>query len=247
MTAFILKLIACIAMLIDHIGAVFGAQLGSPLTECCRIVGRLAFPLFAFGVAEGAVHTKNPKKYLLRMAVFALISQIPYMLMRGTSSASFYITVMGRGVPMYSGLSVMVTLLLGLIVCLSVQHRKHIWAAFALAAAYGLSLYPGMDYGILGVLFIFALYLSRDNKLCRIAVIALFGLCFYAGSVAELFVGSFGSAYIGLIKCLAFMFSAVFITLYDGRQGKRAKWLMYSFYPVHMIVLWGVWVLIKLI
>ena len=87
MSAFLIKLIACITMLIDHTGFVFEEPLAAidpVLPIAFRMIGRLAFPLFAFGVAEGAVRTSSPKKYLLRMFLFMLIAQVPFMLMTGT-------------------------------------------------------------------------------------------------------------------------------------------------------------------
>lgn len=70
----ILKWLAVILMFIDHVGYVF------QLDDIFRIIGRASFPIFAFGVALGIANTQNPKKYLLRLWLFALISQIPYMI-----------------------------------------------------------------------------------------------------------------------------------------------------------------------
>ena len=72
LTGFTIKIIAVLAMIIDHTGAVFDLHSGY------RVVGRLAFPLFAFLIAEGYKHTTNIRKYLLRLGLFAFISEIPY-------------------------------------------------------------------------------------------------------------------------------------------------------------------------
>ena len=97
MTIFVLKIIACISMVLDHIKYA--------VPELRNFVtinfGRIAFPLFAFMVVEGYVHTKNLKKYYTRLIIFALISQIPFMLFR---------TLVGE----WKMLNIMVTLLLGL-------------------------------------------------------------------------------------------------------------------------------------
>ena len=72
MSSFVLKILACIFMFIGHIPFVF------PDTVIpCILVGKLAFPIFAFLVSEGYVHTHNLKKYLMRLLVLAVISQLP--------------------------------------------------------------------------------------------------------------------------------------------------------------------------
>ena len=68
-----LKCIAIITMLIDHIGAVL-----FPENLVLRYIGRISFPIFCFLLAEGFYHTKNVKKYMMRLAVFAVLSEIPY-------------------------------------------------------------------------------------------------------------------------------------------------------------------------
>ena len=75
MTSFVLKIIALITMFIDHSGYVFVGSF-----SFCNFIGRIAFPIFAFQISEGYKHTKNLKKYFLRLGIFALISQIPFSL-----------------------------------------------------------------------------------------------------------------------------------------------------------------------
>ena len=71
--SFILKLMAMIAMAVDHIGVIF-----FPEADWMHIIGRLSMPIFAFCIAEGFSHTHSRKSYLLRMGCFALISELPF-------------------------------------------------------------------------------------------------------------------------------------------------------------------------
>lgn len=79
LTAFHLKLIALVTMVIDHVAAVL-VSIRSPFYTLLRGIGRIAFPIYAFLIAEGCRHTRSREKYLLRLGVFALISQIPFIL-----------------------------------------------------------------------------------------------------------------------------------------------------------------------
>ena len=75
MTSFVLKIIAMITMFCDHLGDAIYRSI-SPF----NYIGRIAFPIFAFQISEGFLHTKNLKRYFIRLMAFALISQIPYIL-----------------------------------------------------------------------------------------------------------------------------------------------------------------------
>lgn len=73
LTGFQLKLIALVTMIIDHVGAVF-----FPWTDDFRIIGRIAFPIYAFLIAEGCRHTRDRRRYLTGLGLFALVSEIPF-------------------------------------------------------------------------------------------------------------------------------------------------------------------------
>lgn len=80
MSGFVLKLLAVVIMLVDHLAVVFGRQgIGSPETlNYMRALGRVAFPIFCFLVVEGAIHTKDKLKYFIRLIVFGIISELFY-------------------------------------------------------------------------------------------------------------------------------------------------------------------------
>lgn len=248
MTAFALKLAACISMLIDHAAFAFEPQLNaiSPwLYIACRMVGRLAFPLFALGIAEGAVKTSSPRKYLVRVALFTLIAQIPYSLMlalRADPGSVMTVFVFGKSIALYKGLSVMATLLFGLVACLGVKMNKPLYTALALAAAYLIDSAIGMDYGFLGVVFVFALYLSRASRAGLVLTLVLFAACFYFRPLIDFCYGIVrGRAAVtkGILLFAAMALSAVPAALYNGKKGPNTKLLFYCFYPAHMLVIWA--------
>ncbi len=88
MNSFQLKIIACILMAIDHIGAIIYTD-----NDLYRVIGRLSFPIFAFLLTEGYMHTKNLKKYFLRLFIFAIIPQIPYSLAFGMDILNIFFTL----------------------------------------------------------------------------------------------------------------------------------------------------------
>ena len=90
MTSFILKCIAMISMLIDHTSVAYFGQ-----TTLFNVIGRIAFPIFAFQISEGYIHTKNLKKYLLRLFCFAIISQVPFMLFDSMFTNNFSFNIFG--------------------------------------------------------------------------------------------------------------------------------------------------------
>ena len=104
-----LKLIACITMLIDHFGHAIVPELPVPymaeLYYACRIIGRLAFPLYCFLLAEGMQHTRNPKNYILRLGLGILLAELPF-------------DILFEGHLTWAYQSVMVTLTLGAVMLL---------------------------------------------------------------------------------------------------------------------------------
>jgi hypothetical protein len=250
MSVLVLKIIACIAMVIDHAAYVFEPQLTavSPwLYVACRMIGRLAFPIFALGIAEGAVRTKSPKKYLRRMLVFAIIAQIPFSIMIGTHSPDLTFTLFGRTIGLFKEFSVMVTLFLGLCVCLAFEKKKYFLAAITLFAAIAADKAIGMDYGFLGVLFVFALYLTRTKGASRLVTVLLFALCLYITPLktfaANIIFGRGLKITASILYCLATMAAGIPVLLYNGKLGKKCGVFFYTFYPVHMLVIWLVWLI----
>ena len=138
MTGFQLKLLAMLAMTADHIGAVFFPEI--PLL---RWIGRLAMPVLCFFIGEGLRHTRSPRRYLLRLTGFALLSELPFDL-------AFY------GGIEWGHQNVYFTLALGLLALWAIQSRGMEGWLLALTAALAAELL-GCDYGMYGVLLILLL------------------------------------------------------------------------------------------
>ena len=221
-----LKLIAMVCMLIDHTWGVLVTDY-----QWMNCVGRLAFPIFAFQIAEGYAHTKNFKKYLLRMFLFALVSEIPYNFMTG----GWWINPFGQ--------NVMFTFCLALLMIRLIDRaaEKH-WAlrllvtVAVLALAYLLGTVTFVDYHGAGVLMVLVFWLFRNVRfgwLIQLAALVyinfemLGGLGFEVGST---FIPNQAFAVLAMIPIL----------LYNGKQGWMSKgfqYACYAFYPVHILIL----------
>ena len=141
-----LKLVAIVSMTVDHVGAIL-----LPQVSWLRIIGRVAFPLFAYQLAAGYLHTHNLTRYALRLAFWGLIAQPIYMIAFGVRPWT---------------LNIFATLLLGLLAIWGWDHRR--WWAVALPlslAAIQLWLPEvGPDYGLYGVLLCLASFVLFRNR-----------------------------------------------------------------------------------
>ncbi len=215
-----LKMIAVITMLIDHAAHIFKDDFafmanvlfslgGKEYTVyyLLRLVGRLAFPLFCFLIVEGYLHTKNVKKYLLRLFVFALVSEIPFNLL-----------ICGK----IFGLShqnVFFTLLLGVLLLYISDNVKSlpVKAVLMLALAVVAVVFRA-DYGLLGVLLILLIYHLRDHPAAQ----ALLAYPMLSGGVAAL---------------AAFIPINMYSGQRGFIKSKVLKFAFYLFYPLHILVL----------
>ncbi|WFA08696.1 TraX family protein [Tissierella sp. Yu-01] len=233
LSGFSLKVIACISMLVDHIGAVVflmgvGYQnlmnLGpySILYYYSRMIGRIAFPIFSFLVVEGFIHTRNIKKYCLRMLTFALISQIPYNLAFG--NRIFYTE---RFLPAFIFGNVMWTFLLGILmmrVMKLIDDKelnkvvKYLGYVVALLVFGGIAYLVRCDRNCWGIFVIWGFYIFRGSRALQML-----------SSIAT-FRDQAITAHLALIP----------IAFYNGKRGKDIKYFFYVFYPLHLIVLYFV-------
>lgn len=204
-----LKVIAILSMVIDHC-AYFLMDNDAPPYEVMRCLGRIAFPVFAFLIAEGFAHTRNRKKYFGLLLGFAVVSEIPWYLLNGVDGTH----------------NVMFTLALGVAALVVFEKlKKDAWLCVCtiLFIAW-LAAWLGVDYEWRGVLVIVIFYLSGTSKTSfpfskTIQLTCVFPLMLHYGIVGV------------LLACMV-------IFMYDGTrgfiQGSLAKYGFYAFYPIHL-------------
>ena len=241
MTWNVLKWVAIAAMLIDHTAAVLGGWLPPLCSGLMRDVGRMAFPIFAYGIAQGCVYTHSARRYLGRLLLFAVLSEIPYRLALRAGSLAFGL------------FNVFFTLLAGAACCQIVKFcrskgRRWAWAAVApVAAIVLLCEIMGTDYGGFGVLCILLPYLFWESKPARL--IALGSVVAFLYVVVSHFQGfsyplwwmENPSALGSMLQQTLFALAGVgLIALYNGQPGsRRGKWAFYIFYPAHLLALFA--------
>lgn len=221
-----LKLLAMALMLCDHLWAALPAA-----PDLLTHIGRIAFPIFAFQIAEGFARTHDRKRYLLRMLAFAALSEVPFDLFYG--GTVFY--------PFHQ--NVMFTFVLAILLLLGVEKfRKKGRVPYLLAAVaavllgYALGTVTMVDYYGCGVVTVLLFYLCRGWKWGWLPELA--GLLYLNGEVLageELTVFGVTFPEQGLA-----VLALVPILCYRGRQGPHSRaiqYACYAFYPVHMLVL----------
>ena len=196
-----------------------------------RLVGRIAFPIFAFLLFEGFMHTSDYKRYLLRVGICALVAEIPFNLIVTNASALYGWEDVSASLffPRYQ--NTVFTLFLGLLMLCGMKFveakdeitpkaamKQWLGQLFCVLAACLIAVLARLDYSYIGILFIAVLYFFRTNKKMQI----LFGcIVFLSTNIAAL---------------LAF----VPIAMYNGYiiRSKKFKYFFYIFYPAHLLVLY---------
>lgn len=212
-------------MLTDHTAAVLVPSSGTAYS-IMRLAGRLAFPIFAFFVAEGCRKTHDMGRYLLRLALFALAAQLPFSLALRTWGGNVLLTF---------ALAVLAILLLELMREREAPALGFLLLLPILAAAAALH----TDYGWMGVAAVVLLYLCPRRRQ-QLLVLGLWLLYFYAGRCIPALGGTLSgdalAVYLpqGLCACL----SLPLLALYSGERGHGGTWFFYWFYPLHLLILW---------
>ena len=209
-----LKLIAMISMVFDHVGDMF-----FPGALWMRMIGRLAMPLFSFCIAEGYAHTKNKQRYLMRMGVFALVSEIPFDL-----AFEGRVGLGHQNIMLSFFLAILALMLFDRIRGEGKEHAagKTLLGILCVCAVAVLALLLRADYTLFAVLAVFLFYVLRNrHPLLRCGV----GVGFLALTRT---VGYYRATGLSLIPLL----------LYNGKRGRGLKWLFYAFYPGHLLLLY---------
>lgn len=206
-----LKLIALVAMTCDHIGAYF-----FPESLILRIIGRLAFPIFAYMIAEGCRHTASKSRYLTTVISVAMLCQIVSFCATGS---------------MHQRILVTFALSIGLIYALEIalRYKSGGIAALAFVIVWLISvvlprLLPGFDieYGFFGILLPVLVWFGKNKKQSLI-------LC--GVGLALLSLG-------GIVQAAAFL-ALPLLAIYNGTRGKaNIKYLFYIYYPAHLALIY---------
>lgn len=220
MTSAVLQCLAVVTMLIDHMGyRLF------PGMEWLRVVGRLAFPIFAFMLVEGFVHTSNRKKYLLRLGIFALVSEIPYRIF--TYGFYGWPTVLSFS---WGNIFFELLIIFGALWCLEEGKAKNKLFYIGAAGLAVLAEVLGTMYGAYGVLMAAAFYIFRERRWAGMVCLAVLSVlyCMHQGYWMQIFAVA----------------AVVPLYLYNGERGQRLpRYFCYGFYPVHLLAIYGLYLL----
>ena len=212
MNSFHLRMLAMITMLIDHVGATF-----FPEEMGLRFIGRIAFILFAFLTAEGMYYTKNKNAYIKRLLLCGVLSEIPFDLM--VSGQLFTLEMQ----------NVCFVLALGVIACKLLEERKQretIVTLLGLGGVLAITYYIPMDYGLAGVISVVIMYYLNHTRKSRV-------------------IGAVGSVAVTMLVSPLQVFALLavpFVYFYNEEQGKRYGYFFYLFYPLHMLIIWLVYI-----
>ena len=216
-----MKIIAALCMLIDHIGFVF-----FPMAIGLRMIGRLAMPIFAYCLGRGLVYTRSKKRYMMRLVLFAIVSQLPFYLLQ---QAAGY----GRDLNLNIGFTFLLAACTVWCLELSFEaERKSSKVIYLLAGIIGILLSEviPMDYGSYGVLVVLSSYLViKGNKpfmMLPILYTIITVVCYGSNS---------GMLCLQEIGVLGYGVCYLLSPVSEKRWGK----FFYIFYPLHMMLLWG--------
>ncbi len=215
----LLKIFACAVMLVDHMGLILFDN-----NIVCRIIGRLAFPIFAFFIAEGCFYTKNKLRYFLQIFILGVLCQLVYVIACGDWFFNILLTF---------------SFSIALIFSIDLARRKEGFWWLIPAAILGVSVFLSIflpeivkgsgfefDYGFVGMIIPVLVYMVHGKwpKLLAMAV----------GLILLSIVTPWQIAWYSLLALIP-------LALYNGERGRlKMKYFFYIFYPLHLAVLYGI-------
>lgn len=215
MTSAVLKYIAVIAMLIDHVGAFILEDMygiNSTIYILSRSIGRIAFPIFAFLLVEGFKKTKNRKKYFINLLIFALLSEIPFDLANKGSLMDF------------NQQNIFFTLLTNLTMLCVIEGMKidktdlKAITEILIVLLFSLvSMLFKFDYSFFAPLVVYSYYKFYGNIKMR-----------FLASELSLYFEAFSLVHV----------SNILIYYYNGKRGRQNKYFFYFFYPLHLLIIY---------
>jgi hypothetical protein len=233
LTGNMLKLIAIIAMTIDH-AAWLLFPLNTIAAQICHVIGRLTFPIFAYMIVEGFHHTRNVKKYVFRLALFALAAHFAYAFCFNHP----YIFNLSKGI--VDTTSVLWGFTFGVLALIIYHHKTmQVWLKILLIAiCITVSLVSDWSWVCVVLLLVIDMnYLNFKRQMLWMTIVCwLYALVFCL-------VTSWWSAY-----QFAIIIAFPVLHLYNGKRGtwKGMKWLFYIYYPLHLVLLGIIRVIFKI-
>lgn len=226
-----LKFIAIIAMTVSHCGYIF-VPLESPLGAVMNSIGRITAPIMFFAAVEGYHHTRNIRKYILRLAIFALISQIPFAFF--ISGGKLPSTILDY----FSYINVIYTILLGVLAIHVHRNSKNLIASVLIILGIFFFSGPGdwSHMGIFIVLIFDGAYGSYKKQALYYGIFSTFFSLLDTG----IFWNGFTNLSLADFSQFTTLIPAVLILFYNGKRGGGgviSKWFFYIYYPLHLVVL----------
>ena len=231
-----LKLIAIAAMTVDHIAWKFFAVETVP-GQLMHIVGRLTLPIMCFFIAEGYYHTKNLRRYILRMAIFAVISNVAYSI---NAYDRLPISFNNGSVSIQPYQSIMTNLLFGLISLAMIKSEKIPKALSIGLTVMMLFLSFFMDWSFYVILCVLAYGLNYGNRRRQMLWMSGVSIVYILSRSLDSFFDSSAVSPLFSLYRLGIFLSIPLLLCYNGnkgRGGKVMKWMFYAYYPAHLLII----------
>ncbi|MBR2295781.1 MAG: hypothetical protein IKA43_00060 [Clostridia bacterium] len=233
-----LKIIGALLMVIDHVGMIF-----FPSMAIFRIIGRMAFPIFAFCIAEGTRYTKSKLKYFLSVLILGIICQIPMLILAPSAQ-----------------LNILITFALAILVCYALDYLKKalfcdtplsqiviraLLLAVVILAICALSYIKRMEYGAIGCLVpamasLFYAPSDAPSALKSLDTTWVHALTMGVGVLLQALFADYMWQWIAV-------FAIPILLFYSGKRGKiKMKWFFYIFYPSHLVLLYAIFFIMSM-